>query len=210
MKGIFHPDKWYNWDYPISSLQEIRKLDPVEDRYYIEYIIVHTPDSRRDLLMKRLGKKLRISELPERMVNCDDPSDELYEEYFVLREQVAREPDAEVLKEAAYEAPSQMARFAFCYLTKYSYPSPRNDAYSYRTYGCGWKKGMTTGDVVEFCREMIQVQGPFVREAKEILEDPPKDHNDYYGRRMVSHERAVSEPPYVRRQRFRDSGGKRE
>ena len=153
-------------------------------------------------------KKLGISELPERMVNCDDPSDELYEEYLVLREQVAREPDAEVLKEAAYEAPTQMARFAFCYLTKYSYSSPRNDAYSYRTYECGWKDGMTTEDVIEFCREMIKVEGPFVREAREILADPPKDHNDYRGKRMVSHERAMSEPPYVRKQRlapFRES-----
>ena len=101
-----------------------------------------------------------------------------------------------------------MARFAFCYLTKYSYSSPRNDAYSYRTYECGWKDGMTTEDVIEFCREMIKVEGPFVREAREILADPPKDHNDYRGKRMVSHERAMSEPPYVRKQRlapFRES-----
>ena len=204
MKCIFHPEKGYDWEYPLSPPQESGELDPIEDIYYIEYIILHVLKNRRNPLMKKLG----ISELPERMVNCDDPSDELYEEYLVLREQVAREPDAEVLKEAAYEAPTQMARFAFCYLTKYSYSSPRNDAYSYRTYECGWKDGMTTEDVIEFCREMIKVEGPFVREAREILADPPKDHNDYRGKRMVSHERAMSEPPYVRKQRlapFRES-----
>ena len=204
MKGIFHPEKGYDWEYPLSPPQESGELDPIEDIYYIEYIILHVLKNRRNPLMKKLG----ISELPERMVNCDDPSDELYEEYLVLRDQVAREPDAEVLKEAAYEAPTQMARFAFCYLTKYSYSSPRNDAYSYRTYECGWKDGMTTEDVIEFCREMIKVEGPFVREAREILADPPKDHNDYRGKRMVSHERAMSEPPYVRKQRlapFRES-----
>ena len=204
MKGIFHPEKGYDWEYPLSPPQESGELDSIEDIYYIEYIILHVLKNRRNPLMKKLG----ISELPERMVNCDDPSDELYEEYLVLREQVAREPDAEVLKEAADEAPTQMARFAFCYLTKYSYSSPRNDAYSYRTYECGWKDGMTTEDVIEFCREMIKVEGPFVREAREILADPPKDHNDYRGKRMVSHERAMSEPPYVRKQRlapFRES-----
>ena len=204
MKGIFHPEKGYDWEYPLSPPQESGELDSIEDIYYIEYIILHVLKNRRNPLMKKLG----ISELPERMVNCDDPSDELYEEYLVLREQVAREPDAGVLKEAAYEAPTQMARFAFCYLTKYSYPSLWNDAYSYRTYECGWKDGMTTEDVIEFCREMIKVEGPFVREAREILADPPKDHNDYRGKRMVSHERAMSEPPYVRKQRlapFRES-----
>ena len=65
--------------------------------------------------------------------------DDQYEEYYVLREQVAREPDAEILKEAAYEAPTLMARFAFCRLTKYSYPASWKYAYSYCTYECGWK-----------------------------------------------------------------------
>ena len=61
---------------------------------------------------------------------------------------------------------------------------------------------------MEFCREMIAVEGPFAEEAKECLADPPKDHNDSDGNRMASHERAVSEPPYVRKQRlapFRES-----
>ncbi len=198
MKGIFHPDNWNDWDTPFPNVQEIRKLDPAEDKNYLEYLIQHAYGSRQKTLLKKLG----LSELPERRVNPEIPEDDQYEEYFVLREQVAREPDAEILKEAAYEAPTQMARFAFCYLTKYSYPSPWEYAFSYRTYKCGWKEGMTTEDVIDFCREMIAVEGPFAEEAKECLADPPKDHNDSDGNRMASHERAVSEPPYVRKQRL--------
>ena len=198
MKGIFHPDNWNDWDTPFPNVQEIRKLDPAEDKNYLEYLIQHAYGSRQKTLMKKLG----LSELPERRVNPEIPEDDQYEEYFVLREQVAREPDAEILKEAAYEAPTQMARFAFCYLTKYSYPSPWEYAFSYRTYKCGWKEGMTTEDVIDFCREMIAVEGPFAEEAKECLADPPKDHNDFDGNRMASHERPASEPPYVRKQRL--------
>ena len=204
MKGIFHPDRRFWEEEPWPSVQEIRNLDLKEDRCYLEYMVQYARGSHQKRLMKKLG----INELPEKTRNLEDPSDRDYEEYFVLEEQVAREPDAEILKEAAYEASTQMAKFAFCRLTKYSYPSPWNDAYSYRTYECGWKEGMTTEDVIEFCREMITVQGPFVREAEEVLADPPGDHNDYNGNRMVSHERVVSEPPYVRKERlapFRES-----
>ena len=198
MKGIFHPDKWNDWDTPFPDVQEVKKLDPAEDKYYLEYIVQHAYGPRQKTLMRKLG----FSELPERRVNPDIPEDDQYEEYYILREQVAREPDAEVLKEAAYEAPTQMARFAFCRLTKYSYPVPWERALCYRTYKCGWKEGMTTEDVIDFCREMIAVEGPFAEEAKECLADPPGDHNDSDGNRMVSHERAVSEPTYVRKQRL--------
>ena len=198
MKGIFHPDNWNDWDTPFPNMLEIRKLDPEEDKHYLEYIVQHAHGSRQKMLMRKLG----FSELPERRVNPRDPEDDQYEEYLALREQVAREPDAEILKEAAYEAPTQMARFAFCRLTKYSYPAPRYYAYSYCTYDCGWKEGMTTEDVIDFCREMIAVEGPFAEEARECLADPPRDHNDSDGNRMASHERAVSEPPYIRKQRL--------
>jgi hypothetical protein len=114
MKGIFHPDKHYYMEESFIPAQEIRNLDPVEDRYYLEYIVQYAVGTRQKLLMRKLG----ISELPEKRRNPEDPSDRDYEEYFILEEQVAREPDAEILKEAAYEAPTQMARFAFCRLTK--------------------------------------------------------------------------------------------
>ena len=198
MKGIFHPDMWNDWDNPLPNVQEVKQLDPVEDKCYLEYIVQHAYGSRQKTLMRKLG----FSELPERRVNPEIPEDDQYEEYYVLREQVAREPDAEILKEAAYEAPTLMARFAFCRLTKYSYPASWKYAYSYCTYECGWKEGMTTEDVIEFCREMIAVEGPFAEEAKECLADPPRDHNDCDGNRMASHERPASEPPYVRKQRL--------
>ena len=111
-------------------------MDPEEDKYYLEYIIQHAYGSRQNMLMKKLG----FSEIPERRVNPREPEDDQYEEYYVLREQVAREPDAEILKEAAYEAPTLMARFAFCRLTKYSYPASWKYAYSYCTYECGRRK----------------------------------------------------------------------
>ena len=142
MKGIFHPDRRFWEEEPWPSVQEIRNLDLKEDRCYLEYMVQYARGSHLNRLMKKLG----ISELPEKTRNLDDPSDREYEVYFVLEEQVAREPDAEILKEAAYEASTQMAKFAFCRLTKYCYPSPWNDAYSYRTYECGWKEGMPGDD----------------------------------------------------------------
>ena len=154
MKGIFHPDRYYYWEEePWPSPQEIRNLDPIEDRYYLEHLVQYARGARKKLLMKKLG----IAELPEKLANPEDPSDRDYEKYIILEEQVAREPDAEILKEAVYKAPTQMATFAFCRLTSYFYPSPWNDAYSYHNYECGWKEGMTTEDVIAFCREMIPV-----------------------------------------------------
>ena len=109
MKGIFHPDNWNDWDTPFPNAQGIKKLDPGEDKDYREYIVQHAYGSRQKMLMKKFG----FSELPERRVNPENPEDDQYEGYYVLKEQVAREPDAEILKEAAYEEPTQMARFAF-------------------------------------------------------------------------------------------------
>ena len=94
MKGIFHPDKHYDWEDPSPSrqeMQELIKMDPVEDKYYLDYIITHVQDGRRPYLMRRLG----ISKLPEKMYRDFGWSSEDYERYRVLCEQVAREPDAE-------------------------------------------------------------------------------------------------------------------
>ena len=41
MKGIFHPDNWYDWDTPFPNVEEVKKSDPVEDKYYREYIVQH-------------------------------------------------------------------------------------------------------------------------------------------------------------------------
>ena len=94
MKGIFHPDKHYDWEDPSPSrqeMQELIKMDPVEDKYHLDYIITYVQDGRRPYLMRRLG----ISKLPEKMYRDFGWSSEDYERYRVLCEQVAREPDAE-------------------------------------------------------------------------------------------------------------------
>ena len=94
MKGIFHPDKHYDWEDPSPSrqeMQELIKMDPVEDKYHLDYIITYVQDGRRPYLMRRLG----ISKLPEKMHGDFGWSSEDYERYRVLCEQVAREPDAE-------------------------------------------------------------------------------------------------------------------
>lgn len=62
MKGIFHPDKSYDWENPWVPYSDIRSLDPVEDRHYLEYLITHPRFRWRTRLIKKLG----ISELPEK------------------------------------------------------------------------------------------------------------------------------------------------
>lgn len=196
MSGIFHPDH-YAWDAMGLHIIEIRRLDRELDRYLLEYLAAHWPERCGKMAMRVLG----ISKPPERKVNLEDRNDEDYETYLVLREQVEREPDAEILKECAFEGPRQMRTFAFCRLTKYVYPWQRCDAYSYHIYDCGWKEGMTPEDVREFCREMIDARGPFMKEAAECLENLPSDHNDYDGRRMRNVERPMTEPVYARQKR---------
>ena len=50
-------------------------MDPVEDKYYLEYIVQHAYGSRQNMLMKKLG----FSEIPERRVNPREPEDNQYE-----------------------------------------------------------------------------------------------------------------------------------
>ena len=71
MKGIFHPDMWNDWDTPLPNELEIKKLDPEEDKCYLEYIIQHAYGSRQNMLMKKLG----FSELPERRMNPENPEE---------------------------------------------------------------------------------------------------------------------------------------
>ena len=83
MKGIFHPDRNYLWEEdPWPSEQEIKNLDPIEDRRYLEYMVQYALGWRKKKIMKKLG----ISELPEKRENMEDRSDPDYTEYFVLRE----------------------------------------------------------------------------------------------------------------------------
>ena len=88
-------------------------------------------------MMKYAAEKYGLDEMPAPRQNIDDLNDPYYEEYLVLQEQVGLEDDCDVLKEAAlHSADYDMAAFAFCRLTGYSFPPSDCDAHSYRTYSC--------------------------------------------------------------------------
>ena len=164
---IFREDNWDRLEAGMISLWDIRDLDREKDRWLIEYLILQGRDKLKEKIMRKYG----ITEMPEMSVNIDDPDDEIYRTYHVLSEQVEREDDVEVLKAAAFRKyRDSRSTFAFCYLTGYSWPPSECDAYSYRTYDCGRSKDMSDEDVQEFCTEMIKRNGPFAREAKEVLQ----------------------------------------
>ncbi|MBQ6388179.1 MAG: hypothetical protein IJH90_00930 [Mogibacterium sp.] len=152
------------------SVGDLTGLDPDRDRLLIEYLVRHLPDRFRSKAMRRYGMK----ELPEEMINPDDPDDEVYRTYFILQEQVQRENDREVLRAAAFSdwiSSASIRKFAFSRLTGYMWPAPANDAYSYRTYDCGLKSDMLREDIVDLCMEMVITNGPFASEAEEWLDD---------------------------------------
>ena len=98
----------------VVSGGDLLGLDREKDRQLIEWLLHMVSGSKRKEIMRRYG----MDELPEETVNTDDPADTLYRTYFVLREQVMREKDEEVLKEAAFGNRREiMGRFAFCRLT---------------------------------------------------------------------------------------------
>lgn len=80
---------------------------------------------------------------PEPQINTDDPDDDLFWEYAVLREQVIREEDRDVLEAALHDHDHSVAAFALCRLTGYSFTPDECDAYSYRTFSCDILPGMT-------------------------------------------------------------------
>lgn len=163
---IFRDDSWSRIRAGIVSGPDILHLDPEKDRHLVSWILLHMEEEKRERAMK----KCHIPKLFPKQVNTDDPEDTLYPLYFILLEQVMREEDKNVLKEAAFRnGRDSIGRFAFCRLTGYSYPPDLCDACSYRTYECGQADGMTGEEVEAFCREMIEKKGPFAGEAQEVL-----------------------------------------
>ena len=163
---IFRDDNWDRIEMGIVTRRDILGLDPVEDRHLLDYLILHSREVLKDMAMR----KYHIEEMPEPRVNVDDPPDEIYRTYFVLREQVEREDDIEVLKAAAFRTyRTSLSTFAFCRLTGYSWPPSECDAYSYRTYECDKCPDMTKEDIESFCVEMIRNNGQYRHEAEEIL-----------------------------------------
>ena len=167
---IFRDDNWNRLTSGAVSRKDIMQLDGEKDRELIGYLIAHAHDPCRSSMIKYASEKYGMDELPQPHQNIDAPDDPYYEEYFVLQEQVIREDDADVLKEAALHSSNyDMAAFAFCRLTGYSFPQNECDAYSYRTFDCGILPRMTIGDIREFCRMMIAERGRFANVAEECL-----------------------------------------
>lgn len=176
---IFRDDNWHRITNGIISRKDIMHLDGEKDRELIRFLIAHAPEPCRSSMMEYAAEKYGVDEMPAPRQNIDDPNDPCYEEYLVLQEQVALEDNYDVLKEAAlHSADYDMAAFAFCRLTGYSFPPSDCDAHSYRTYSCETLPGMTTEDVREFCQMVIEDGGPLKDAAKEWL---GKSESDLWG-----------------------------
>ena len=167
---IFRDDNWHRITNGVISRKDIMHLDGEKDRELIGYLIAHAPEPCRSSMMEYALKKYGMSEAPEPRINIDDPKDTFFWEYAVLREQVIREDDREVLRSAAMNCSDYgVAAFAFCRLTGYSFPSNECDAYSYRIYRCDILPGTSACMITELCRRMVQEGGRFADVAKEYL-----------------------------------------
>lgn len=167
---IYRDDKWDEMQYGVISRQDIMRLDREEDRYLIEWFVLHAREPINKIAMHKYG----ITEMPEETVNVDDPDDETFRTYYILREQAARENSYEVLRHHAFcSRRDDMSRFAFCRLTGFSWLPDECDAYSYRTYWCGLMSDVMREDIEDLCREMIEKNGPFAEEAREWLAKLP-------------------------------------
>lgn len=172
--GIFKRENWQRWRTGPYGLSDF-KLDPDRDRWLILYMLNHCDHRRLDYAKRRF----RVDEVAPMPVNIDDEGDEDYAPYIVLNEQVMREEDYWTLKAAIFESPDNlMRRFAFCRLTGYSWPPSDCDAYSYRTYECGLKRGVLREDIEDLCRELIRNNGPFAPEARMWLKRLPSIGDD--------------------------------
>lgn len=168
---VFRDGNFGRLEEGVVSGRDLLGLDREKDRQLIEWLLPMVSGSKREVIMRRYG----MEELPKETVNTDDPADLLYRTYFVLREQVMREKDEEVLKEAAFgNRRESMGRFAFCRLTGFAWEPDACDAYSYRTWECGLKSGFTRADIEDFCREMADRRGPFEKEAEKWLKELPE------------------------------------
>ena len=159
----FLEENWIKWEEKDFSRLSILlpALNKEKDTLLLTYLAVYGKNMVQSYAMRKLG----ISETPALPVNPDDPHDDGYAPYLVLREQVMRESDYWVLKKAAFHAPKPMSRFAFCRLTGFSWIPEEDQAYSYRTYSCGLKRDVSREDIEDLCREMINEKGPFQRNA---------------------------------------------
>ncbi len=146
----------------IFILSDIRYLNPERDRLLLENLARNKSGTPCRAALLKLG----LQEPPKEVF--DRPSDE---KYRILEEQVLQLTDIasyDLLKEAAYDSYCAASAFAFCRLTGskvYSLEGP----YCMYNFSCGRLPCMTDEDVLTFCREMVEKNGPFTEEAAELL-----------------------------------------
>ena len=173
---IFRDNNWNRITNGVISRRDIMHLNGIKDRELIGFLIRHASSECGRSVEKYVKEKYGIDEMPELPVNIDDPDDPYYEAYFVLREQAGREDDIDVLKEAVlHSSDYDMAAFAFCRLTGYSFPADNCDAYSYRTFSCDVMPGMTAERIREFCEMLIRKGDRFKDVAEEYLRSQKTD-----------------------------------
>ena len=127
---IFRNHNWIRIKSGGISRTDITKLDWDLDRELIAYLMAHAPEASRRDLLRYASSTYGMEAMPEPRINIDDPEDVFYGEYFVLREQVMREDDPTVLKEAALDPSDRdAAAFAFSRLTGYSRAPDHADAF---------------------------------------------------------------------------------
>ena len=165
---IFMREDWDRWMDDEFVKTDTRRLDRYKDRYLLEYIAIYGCKSAAEWAVK----ELRVPACPESVgvIKAQRDCDEADQRWLVMREQVMRETDYWVLEEAAYEAPLDLARFAFSRLTgcERVLAGVWNDI---EVNGCGLKQGMSRADIEEFCREMAERKGPCAEEASAWLEE---------------------------------------
>ncbi|MBR2672609.1 MAG: hypothetical protein IKE27_10475 [Oscillospiraceae bacterium] len=157
---VFRGDNWARIQSGAISRMDIMYLDGEKDRELIGYLLRHASQEFGASVFEYAAEKYGIAGVPEVPLNIDDPDDKCFEKYIVLREQVVREEDDYVLREAAVcGSDYDLAMFAFCRLTGYSVAPGECDAYSYRTFECGILPGMTDDGIAGICRSVIRKSG---------------------------------------------------
>lgn len=126
------------------------EMSPEEDRLLLTWLANHAREPGKKEALRILG----VTETPP----C--PDRELTGWYWVLKEQIEREDDPEIIRTAALNAPTHLAHFARNRITGSRDPSPEQDEWSFMTYECEQLPGITPEYAAEFNleweREMLR------------------------------------------------------
>lgn len=155
---LYPPNRWRR----ITS-GEIAEMDPERDRLLLVWL------ARHGLNASAAQQRLGVSGTPP-FPREYSWSGYIDEDYWMVEEQVLREEDVDVLKQAALADVHPVSTFAFCRLTGFRYPASDEDQLSYCTYYVNRIPGMTDEAVRALCRELIENE-VFVSEATSLLED---------------------------------------